>query len=96
MPMVFYINGEEVEYPIQEILILSQGRPVSEDEPLREGMDLRIKGYKQMPILSDLLPFVKFPNEVRTGAVLTLSVNGQLAEFTTVLHPGDRLVVNWN
>ena len=34
---------------------------MSEDEPLMDGMDLRVNGYKQMPILSDLLPYVKFP-----------------------------------
>ena len=44
-----------------------------------------------MPILSDLLPYVKFPDEVLPGASLKLSVNGRPAEFTTVLHPGDRM-----
>jgi len=94
--MIFHINGVEVEYPIQEILITSQGRAVSEAELLKDGMDLRVNGYKQMPILSDLLPYVKFPDEVRPESSLTLIVNGQPAEFTTVLHPGDRLTANWN
>lgn len=95
-PIIFSVNGMELEYPTQETLISSQGRPVSEDEPLKDGMDLRIEGYKQMPILSELLPYVKFPDEVRPGSSLILSVNGQPAEFTTVLHPGDRLKVTWN
>ncbi|KGK89763.1 ATPase [Desulfosporosinus sp. HMP52] len=94
-PMIFHINGEVVEYPIQEIIITSQGQPVSESEPLRDGMELRVNGYKQKPILSELLPYVKFPDEVRAGETLTLMVNGQAAEFTTVLHPGDRLKANW-
>jgi len=95
-PIIFQVNGEKVEYPIQEILISAQGRPVSQAELLKDGMELRVKGYKQMPILSDLLPYVKFPDAVRSGASLSLMVNGQPAEFTTVLHPGDRLTANWN
>ncbi|WP_042331330.1 cell division protein FtsA [Desulfosporosinus orientis] len=95
LPMIFHVNGEEVEFPIQEILITSQGRTVSEAEPLYDGMDLRIDGYKQMPILSEILPYVKFPEGERSGSLLTLIVNGQPAEFTTVLRPGDRLTVAW-
>lgn len=95
-PITFYINGKEMKYPTQETIITSQGRPVQEDELLIDGMDLRVVGYKQMPILSDLLPYVKFSDEVPPGSTLTLIVNGQPAEFTTVLCPGDRLTATWN
>jgi len=95
-PITFYINGKEMEYPTQETIITSQGRPVQEDELLIDGMDLRVVGYKQMPIFSDLLPYVKFSDEVPPGSTLTLIVNGQPAEFTTVLRPGDRLTATWN
>ena len=94
-PIIFNVNGVELEYPTQETLILSQGRPMLADEPLKDGMDLRVVGYKQMPILSDLLPYVKFADELRPGSTLSLIVNGQPAEFTTVLHPGDRLTATW-
>ncbi|WP_407308733.1 cell division protein FtsA [Desulfosporosinus sp. SB140] len=90
-PMMFTLNGEKIEYPPQITEILFHGRPVSNSQLLEDGMDLRVKGYKQMPILSDLLPFVKFPNELPSGVSLKLKVNGQDAEFTTILHPGDRL-----
>jgi len=89
--IIFTVNGLQVEYPPQETIISFHGRPVLEDEPLIEGMELRVEGYKQMPILSDLLPYIKFPDEVVPGASLKLSVNGNPAEFTTVLHPGDRM-----
>ena len=90
-PINFSVNGIQVEYPPQETIISFHGRPVLEDQPLIGGMELRVEGYKKMPILSDLLPYVKFPDEVLPGASLKLSVNGRPAEFTTVLHPGDRM-----
>ena len=90
-PITFSVNGIQVEFPPQETIISFHGRPVLEDQPLMDGMELRVEGYKKMPILSDLLPYVEFPDEVLPGASLKLSVNGTPAEFTTVLHPGDRL-----
>ena len=93
--IVFYVNGVELEYPPQETIITFRGRPVSEDEPLRDEMDLRVDGYKHMPIFSDLLPYVKIPDPMLPGSSLKLSVNGQVAEFTTVLLPGDRLIATW-
>ena len=95
-PLIFSVNGLEIEYPPQETIILFRGQPVAETEPLKDGMDLRVEGFKRMPILSDLLPYVKFPAEVPLGSSLKLSVNGQIAEFTTVLHPGDRMTAVWN
>ena len=94
--LIFSVNGIEVEYPPQETIISFRGLPVSEAQPLKDGMDLRVEGFKQMPILSDLLPYVKFPAEILPGSSLKLSVNGQVAEFTTVLHPGDRMTAAWN
>ncbi|KJR45665.1 Cell division protein FtsA [Desulfosporosinus sp. I2] len=93
--MIFYVNGIEIEYPPQETIILFEGKPIALDEPLTDGMDLRVEGFKLMPTLSDLLPYVKFPEE-RIAGSLRLSVNGQPAEFTTVLHPGDRLTATFN
>ncbi len=90
-PITFTVNGLKVDYPPQVTIISFHGRPVLEDQPLKDGMELKVEGFKGMPILSDLLPYVKFPEEVRPGAALKLSVNGTPAEFTTVLHPGDRV-----
>ncbi|SPF33166.1 ATPases of the HSP70 class involved in cell division [Candidatus Desulfosporosinus infrequens] len=94
-PLIFSVNGVEIAYPPQETIVSWRGLPVSEAQPLKDGMDLRVQGHKQMPILSDLLPYVKFPEEVQPGSLLKLTVNGQLAEFTTILHPGDRLTIAW-
>lgn len=95
-PITFSVNGIQVEYPAQETIISFHGRPVLEDQPLIGGMELKVEGYKKMPILSDLLLYVKFPDEVVPGATLKLSVNGNPAEFTTVLHPGDRLLATFD
>ncbi|WP_199242577.1 cell division protein FtsA [Desulfosporosinus fructosivorans] len=94
-PITFSVNGMHLEYPPQEKIILFHGRPILEDQPLIDGMDLRVEGYKKMPILTDLLPYVKFPDELLPGASLKLSVNGIPAEFTTVLHPGDRILATF-
>jgi len=90
-PIMFSVNGMPLEYPPQETIVLFHGQPVLDDQPLIDGMELRVEGYKKMPILSELLPYVKFPDELLPGASLKLSVNGKPAEFTTVLHPGDRM-----
>lgn len=95
-PITFSVNGIQVEYPAQETIISFHGRPVLEDQPLIGGMELKVEGYKKMPIFSDLLLYVKFPDEVEPGATLKLSVNGNPAEFTTVLHPGDRLLATFD
>ncbi len=95
-PITFSVNGIQLEYPPQETIISFHGRPVLEDQPLIDGMELRVEGYKKMPILSDLLPYVKFPDEVLPGASLKLSVNGTPAEFTTALHPGDRMLATFD
>ena len=93
--MPFKVNGIDIEYPPQETLISFHGKTVTMDEPLTDGMDLKVEGFKRMPILSDLFPYVKFPEEKISGS-LKISVNGQPAEFTTVLHPGDRLTATFN
>ena len=92
-PLIFSVNGSELQFPPQETIITFRGRPVSDGDPLTEGMDLRVAGFKRMPILSELLPYVKFPEETPAGSSLKLNVNGQPAEFTTMLHPGDRIKV---
>lgn len=92
-PLLFSVNGSELRFPPQETIITYRGRLVSDDEPLIGGMELGVTGFRQMPILSELLPYVKLPEEAPAGSTLKLSVNGQPAEFTTVLHPGDRVKV---
>ncbi len=94
-PLIFTVNGEELVYPPLELKVWWHGREVTLNEQVVDGMDLRVEGFSRMPILSEILPYVKLPDSVAPGSKLTLSVNGQQAEFTTVLHPGDRITVAW-
>ena len=94
-PMIFNVNGEELIYPPQELKIWWHGREFTLDDQVKDGMDLRVEGFAQMPILSDILPYVKLPESITPGSKLTLSVNGKPGEFTTRLHPGDRITVAW-
>lgn len=94
-PLRFYVNGEEVIYPPQILRVSWHGREANLDETLVDGMELRVEGFSQMPILSEILPYAKLPDKVPTGSRLTLTVNEMAAEFTTVLHPGDRISVIW-
>ncbi|WP_035248914.1 cell division FtsA domain-containing protein [Desulfitobacterium hafniense] len=94
-PMVFYVNGQEVEYPPQIFRILSRGRVLSDQEKVVDGMELSVEGYDTMPLLSELLPYVNIPQDVPANARLSLKRNNQEAEFTTPLIPGDRIEIHW-
>lgn len=89
----FYVNGKEVTYIPQNITIWWRGERLEQDSNLKNGMDLRVE--TKMPILSELLPSVEFPQDLKPGSKLVLTVNDKPAEFTTQLHPGDRIVVGW-
>ncbi|GAB6174825.1 cell division FtsA domain-containing protein [Paradesulfitobacterium aromaticivorans] len=95
VPLIFHVNGQEVVYPPQGFDVRWRGREVSLEEAIVDGMDLRVEGFKTMPILSELLPYVTIPDHA-PATRLVLTVNGQEAEFTTKLHPGDRVTVSWS
>lgn len=94
-PLLFQVNGREIIYPPQTLRITSRGELLSGNEKLEDGMDLRVEGFERMPMLSDLLPYTDISQEVPSGSRLLLRKNNQDAEFTTLLHPGDRLEIEW-
>lgn len=97
-PLLFYVNGQEIIYPPQTLKITSRGKLLSGDECVKNGMELLVEGYEHMPLLSDLLPYIPYTEisqEVPSGSRLSLRKNGRDAEFTTLLHPGDRIEVEW-
>lgn len=94
-PIVFYVNGKEVQYPPQILRILCRGRILTGQERLEDGMELIIEGYDTMPLLSEILPYVNIPLEVPSNGRLSLKKNNQAAEFTTPLIPGDRIEIHW-
>ncbi|KLU62230.1 cell division protein FtsA [Peptococcaceae bacterium CEB3] len=89
----FYVNGEAVLYKPPEPAVFWRDRRLSPDTVLKEGMDLHTEVL--MPILSEVLAQSVVPPQVPPGSRLSLTVNGREAEFTTVLHPGDRVNIVW-
>ncbi|MGI1657794.1 MAG: cell division FtsA domain-containing protein [Desulfitobacterium sp.] len=94
-PMVFCVNGEEVLFPPQIRRVLSRGKILTGQDKVEDGMELIVEGYETRPILSDLLPHIKIPQGMPANARLSLKKNGQEAEFTTPLIPGDRIEIQW-
>jgi sulfur carrier protein ThiS len=94
-PILFHVNGSELIYPIQKLKVTSRGQVLSAQEIVLEGMDLRVEGYERMPIMSDLLPYIEIPQEAPPGSKLVILINNKPGEFTTVLHPGDRIEIKW-
>jgi cell division protein FtsA len=94
-PIVFYVNGREVIYPPKTLKITSRGKLVSENETIRDEMEIIVEGYEHMPMLSDILPYANIPQEVSLGSSLEIRKNNQPAQFTTLLHPGDRIEIGW-
>lgn len=95
-PMHFHINGEEIVYPSQILKIFSRGQHLTLEDLVTDGMEIRLEGYGDMPILSDILPYVKLPEPMGTGETLKIFVNGLPGEFTTSLRNGDRIEIAWS
>lgn len=94
-PLVFFVNGSELFFPPQKERILYRGHELSGNEIVGEDMELRVEGYAQMPILSDILPYIEITSETSAGSRLEILINNMQGEFTTVLHPGDRIEIHW-
>jgi cell division protein FtsA len=94
-PMVFRVNNEEIKYPLQTLKIVSRGQVLEPEDLVTEGMEIRVEGYEQLPILSDILPYIILPESQGAGETLKIRVNGLPGEFTTLLHMGDRIEIGW-
>lgn len=95
-PIIFQVNGAEIECPPQTLKIFSRGQIMNPEDFVLEGMELRIEGYEQSPILSDILPYLTLPEPQGSGEMLRIRVNGAPGEFTTQLHRGDRIEIGWS
>lgn len=95
-PMYFHINGEEIIFPPQVLKIFSRGQRLTLEDLVTDGMEIRLEGYDDMPILSEILPYVKLPEPTGAGETLKILVNGLAGEFTTPLHNGDRIEIGWS
>ncbi|WP_368294426.1 cell division FtsA domain-containing protein [Dehalobacter sp. TBBPA1] len=94
-PMIFTVNGEAFSLPPFEAKIYCKGRVIQEDEPIEDGMEIRVEGFSRKPILSELFPYINLAENSISGGKLEMQVNGSEAHFTTELNQGDRIIVNW-
>lgn len=94
-PLEFYVNEKKILYPPSRIKILHRGKEVAAEAALQEGMELRVEGHDKNIILSQILPLIHIPEPVRAGSKLKITVNKQPADFTTPIHPGDRMTIRW-
>lgn len=93
--MNFIVNEKEFLLPPREPKVLWKGKELLSDDLIKDGMDLRLEGFAQNPILSDLLLYLDLTEEALPGARLLMLVNGHEAHFTTTLKQGDRIVLKW-
>lgn len=95
-PWHFQVNGKELVYPAQSCYVYCRGQLLRGDDVVEDGMELRVEGFKEPLTVAHILPYVGVADAAPTGAKLILEVNGQEAEFTTNLRPGDRIKVVWS
>lgn len=94
-PMIFVVNGEKFIFPPNAQKVFFKGKVLSPDTPVEDGMDLKIEGFSQRPILSELFPYMNLTENAIPGRRLEMLVNGHKAEFTTELNQGDRIIITW-
>lgn len=93
--MNFSVNGQEFFLPPKVTRVLYKGKLIEDDYLVEDGMELRIEGFSNRPILSDLFPYLNLTKEMIPQGRLEMLVNGKNAEFTTELNRGDRIVIIW-
>lgn len=94
-PMNFTVNGQDFHLPCQETKVYCKGAELGPDDPVEDGMELRVEGFSRKPILSELFPHLNLPEKAIPRGKLEMLVNGRNADFTTELHRGDRIVIIW-
>ena len=87
------VNGQEVEIRHRKAYIHMNNQPISLDDFLVDGADIRLLQVEEGPILSDVLGHVEL--DVSTGGRLVLKVDGQEAGYTTRIHQGSEIEIYW-
>ena len=87
------VNGERVRLQNKGSGITSNGRPVSYDEELYNGMRLQINQGESGAILSDV--FGEIDIQPSISKKLMMRVDGQEAGFTTPIQQGSIIELRW-
>ncbi|MBU6430033.1 MAG: hypothetical protein KGR26_13545, partial [Cyanobacteria bacterium REEB65] len=94
--MPLFLNGERIDVPIRGYAILQGDTEISSDSLIPDGAVLEVESAAA-PIVADILPLIQSEliagSEV--GKSLDLQVDGQPAEFTTILREGSRIEARW-
>jgi hypothetical protein len=94
-PMSMYLNNRRFYLKPKRTRFFSEGAELKEMDPVDEGMVLSVQGFAEGPILSDLIPYVPNIHAVSGGSSLRLEINNQAAGFTSKIHEGDRILIEW-
>ena len=87
------VNGERVRLQNKGSGITSNGRPVSYDEELYNGMRLQINQGESGAILSDVFGEIDIQPSINKKLLMT--VDGEKAGFTTPIQQGSVIELKW-
>ena len=87
------VNGQEIEIRHRKAYIRMNNQPISLDDFLVDGADLRLAEVDEGPILSDVLGHIEL--NVSTGGKLVLKVDGREAGYTTPIRQGSEIEIYW-
>jgi len=95
-PLPLYLNNRRFFLkPKQTRVFSEEGMELTESNPVDEGMVLSVQGFSEEPILSDVVPFVSDIHAVSSRSSLRLEINEKEAGFSSRLHEGDRILIEW-
>ncbi|MCL1790469.1 MAG: ATPase [Peptococcaceae bacterium] len=95
-PLPLYLNNRRfLLKPKQTRVFSKEGTELTESNPVDEGMVLSVQGFAEEPILSDVVPFVSDIHATSNGSSLRLEINEHEAGFSSRIHEGDRILIEW-
>ncbi len=87
------VNNEPVVLSQGGILVEMNGKPVTLDQTLQDGVAIKVKPQEKLTIVSDLLTHITVTP--RPSGNLIIRVNGLDAGFTTPVNSGDKVDLYW-
>lgn len=87
------VNGQKAVLPVYHSRVLDGSRPVQMADPLKPGMRLTVEPVEQSVILSDVFNIIDF--KVKTNGRLFMTVDGNVAGFTTPVYHRSIIEIRW-
>lgn len=88
------VNGQSINIKGSNCSIKRNGKPVSIDEELYEGVHLTINKDENPAILSDIFQVINI--KPQSPGKLEIKVDGQEGGFTTPIHEGSVIELHWD